>query len=82
MITSARIQAMNQPGDGARQPDADTYEWITALRAPAIRKLMADDGPAPAVPVRPAGPDRDHLRRLPRRAACRAPEKSGSRPAR
>ena len=45
MITSARIQAMNQPGDGTQRPDADTYEWITALRAPAIRKLMADDGP-------------------------------------
>ena len=45
MITSARIQAMNQLDDGTQQPDADTYEWITALRAPAIRKLMADDGP-------------------------------------
>src|SRR5271166_6132937 len=45
MITSARIQAMNQLQDGTQQPDADTYEWITALRAPAIRKLMADDGP-------------------------------------
>jgi hypothetical protein len=45
MITSARIQAMNQAGDGTQRPDADTYEWITALRAPAIRKLMADDGP-------------------------------------
>ena len=45
MITSARIQAMNQDGDGTRRPDADTYEWITALRAPAIKKLMADDGP-------------------------------------
>jgi hypothetical protein len=45
MITSARIQAMNQAGDGTRRPDTDTYEWITALRAPAIRKLMADDGP-------------------------------------
>src|ERR1700689_900516 len=43
MITSARIQAMNQAGDGTRRPD--TYEWITALRAPAIRKLMADGGP-------------------------------------
>ena len=28
-----------------RRPDADAYGWITALRAPAIRKLMADDGP-------------------------------------
>jgi hypothetical protein len=45
MITSARIQAMNQAGDGTRQPDTGTCEWITALRAPAIRKLMADDGP-------------------------------------
>ena len=43
MITSARIQAMNQAGDGTARPDP--YEWITALRAPAIRKLMADDGP-------------------------------------
>jgi hypothetical protein len=43
MITSARIQAMNQPGDGTARPD--TYGWITALRAPAIRKLIADDGP-------------------------------------
>jgi hypothetical protein len=45
MITSARIRAMNQREDGTQRPDADTYEWITALRAPAIRKLMADDGP-------------------------------------
>ena len=45
MITSARIAAMNQAGDGTQRPDTDTYEWITALRAPAIRKLMADDGP-------------------------------------
>jgi hypothetical protein len=45
MITSARIAAMNQLDDGTARPDADTYEWITALRAPAIRKLMADDGP-------------------------------------
>jgi hypothetical protein len=43
MITSARIQALNQLEDGTQRPDA--YEWITALRAPAIKKLMADDGP-------------------------------------
>src|SRR5256884_2322733 len=43
MITSARIQAMNQLEDGTQRPDR--YEWITALRAPAIKKLMADDGP-------------------------------------
>jgi hypothetical protein len=45
MITSARIAALNQAGDGTQRPDADAYGWITALRAPAIRKLMADDGP-------------------------------------
>ncbi len=37
MITTARIGALRQAGDG--------YGWITALRAPAIRKLIADDGP-------------------------------------
>ncbi len=43
MITSARIAALNQREDGTQRPDA--YGWITALRVPAIRKLMADDGP-------------------------------------
>jgi hypothetical protein len=37
MITSARIGAIREL-DGK-------YGWITALRAPAIRKLIADDGP-------------------------------------
>jgi Transposase DDE domain len=45
MITSARITALNRAEDGTPLPDADAYGWITALRAPAIRKLMADDGP-------------------------------------
>src|ERR1017187_1511987 len=39
MITSA----LNQLEDGTQRPD--TYGWITALRAPAIKKLMADDAP-------------------------------------
>jgi hypothetical protein len=43
MITSARIAALNRREDGTARPDA--YGWITALRAPAIRKLMAEDGP-------------------------------------
>src|SRR5690349_3782980 len=43
MITSARIAALNRLEDGTPRPDP--YEWITALRAPAIRKLMAEDGP-------------------------------------
>src|SRR6266487_1313232 len=43
MITSARIDALNQPGGDGTRPSP--YGWITALRAPAIKKLMADDGP-------------------------------------
>jgi hypothetical protein len=44
MITSARIAALNRPEDDEAAPP-DRYGWITALRAPAIKKLMADDGP-------------------------------------
>src|SRR5215510_1698004 len=44
MITSARIKALNQPEEDGTAPP-DPYGWITALRAPAIKKLMADDGP-------------------------------------
>jgi hypothetical protein len=43
MITFARIAALNQTEDGTPRPDR--YGWITALRAPAIKKLMAEDGP-------------------------------------
>jgi hypothetical protein len=43
MITSARIRALNQLQDGTARPDP--YGWITALRAPAIKKLIAEDGP-------------------------------------
>jgi len=43
MITSARIAALNRLDDGTARPDP--YGWVTALRAPAIRKLMADGGP-------------------------------------
>jgi hypothetical protein len=46
MITSARIAALNQAdGDDGEPPAGGTYGWITALRAPAIRTLMADGGP-------------------------------------
>ncbi len=43
MITSARVAALNQLEDGTQRPGA--YSWITALRAPAIRKLMTGGGP-------------------------------------
>ena len=36
MITSARIKALRE---------LEGMAWITCLRAPAIKKLMADDGP-------------------------------------
>ena len=43
MITSARIDALRKLNDN---PDTATdYGWITALRAPAIAKLAAADGP-------------------------------------
>jgi hypothetical protein len=39
MITSARIDALRQ------LPKAEGWGWLTCLRAPAIAKLAADDGP-------------------------------------
>jgi len=39
MITTARIGALKEMDETQR------FGWITALRAPAIRNLMADDGP-------------------------------------
>src|ERR1700689_720792 len=56
MITSARIDALNQAGDGTPRPDADAYGWVTPLRAPAIRTLMADDGALPPRPPPPTPP--------------------------
>src|SRR5215468_9828307 len=45
MITKARIEALNTAADGTPLEGEDAYGWITALRAPAIKKLMADGGP-------------------------------------
>jgi DDE family transposase len=45
MITRARIEALNTDDDGNPLEDKDRYGWITALRAPAIARLIADDGP-------------------------------------
>src|SRR5699024_6913280 len=43
MITSARIDAIRELNNN---PNTTTdFGWITALRAPAIAKLAADDGP-------------------------------------
>jgi hypothetical protein len=43
MITTARIDALRELND---DPDTATdFGWITALRAPDIAKLAADDGP-------------------------------------
>ena len=56
MITSARIRALNQTEDGTQRPDA--YGWITALRAPAIKKLIGLLG-EPRVNVRELNLDLD-----------------------
>jgi hypothetical protein len=45
MITKARIEALNTAEDGTPREGGDAYGWITALRAPAIKKLMASGGP-------------------------------------
>lgn len=43
MITGARVEGLRDLNDN---PDTATdFGWITALRAPAIAKLAADDGP-------------------------------------
>ena len=79
MITSARIQALNQLEDGTQRPDA--YGWITALRAPAIRKLMADDGPLQLSLFDEQDLAEITSPRLPRRAADRLPQPGpGRRP--
>ena len=72
MITSARIDALRELND---DPDTATdFGWITALRAPDIAKLAADDGPLQMSSVRHPGHGRDHPPRLPRRAADRLPQ--------
>ncbi|WP_239656211.1 IS1634 family transposase [Mycobacterium riyadhense] len=43
MITTARIDALRELNDNPDTPTA--FDWITALRAPAIAKLARDDGP-------------------------------------
>ena len=60
MITSARIRALNQPEDGTQRPDALRVDHRAAR--PGHPQADGRRRPAPAVPVRPAGPGRDHLR--------------------
>ena len=43
MITTARIDALRELNDNPSTPT--DFDWITALRAPAIAKLARDDGP-------------------------------------
>jgi hypothetical protein len=45
MITKARIESLNTAAGGTEREGGEAYGWITALRAPAIKKLMADGGP-------------------------------------
>jgi transposase len=43
MITAARIEALRELNNNTDTPT--DFDWITALRAPAIAKLAHDDGP-------------------------------------
>ena len=43
MITTARIDALRELNNHPQTPT--DFDWITALRAPAIAKLARDDGP-------------------------------------
>ena len=43
MITTARIDALRELNNNPQTPT--DFDWITALRAPAIAKLARDDGP-------------------------------------
>jgi hypothetical protein len=43
MITAARIEALRELNNNPHTPT--DFDWITALRAPAIAKLARDDGP-------------------------------------
>ena len=46
MITSARTDAIRERNEQDQKDGRPgKYAWITALRAPAIKKLTADDGP-------------------------------------
>jgi hypothetical protein len=79
MIASARIAALNRLDDGTPRPDG--YGWITALRAPAIRTLMADGGP-----LQPSLSDQQDLAEITspdfpgeRLVACRNPHLAAER---
>jgi hypothetical protein len=48
MITTARIDALRKLGEDLHT--AIDYGWISALRAPQIAKLAADDGPLQMTP--------------------------------
>ena len=77
MITTARIAALRELND---DPDTATdFGWITALRAPQVATLAADDGPLQMSSVRHPGPRRDQPPRLPRRAADRLPQPTAGR---
>jgi hypothetical protein len=74
MITAARIDALTDADQG-------DMSWITALRAPAIAKLAAEDGPLQMSLFDQHDPRRDHPPGgLPERAPNRLPQPSPGRP--
>ena len=74
MITSARIAALRELNEAGTD-----FGWITALRAPAVANLAADDGPLQMSPVRSAGSGRDHPPAVSGRAADRLPQPAAGR---
>ena len=80
MITSARIAALNQLEDGT--PAAGPLRVDHRAARPRHQQADGRRRPAAAVPVRSAGPGRDHLPGLPRRAADRLPQPGAGRRAR
>ena len=77
MITSARIAALNQAEDGTAAAGPLRVDHRAAR--PGHPQADGRRRPAAAVPVRSAGPGRDHLPGLPRRAADRLPQPGAGR---
>ena len=79
MITSARIDALRKLNDN---PDTATDFGVTALRAPAIAKLAADDGPLQMSLFDTQDLAEIAPPRLPRRTVDRLPQPRAGRRAR
>jgi hypothetical protein len=82
MITSARIDALKAITPGEHAGSQAGLGWITCLRAPAIAKLAADDGPLQMSLFDTQDLAEITHPRLPRRTTHRLPLPRPGRPAR